>query len=202
MKSSLRGPADFVVLCFVVFILVVRAAGARNEKTQWSEGTFESIKTGATTLAEVQRVYGPGKRDEAAHQRKDLMVDWYYYSFPSGPFAGYGAVEVSKSSGVVRRVLLWGDSVQSLKATDIIRLFGDQYVIVRYAAEPCSNEDDSVDLYEDPKGVFMFYEYRQKGVAIAVDPVTRGANNIVFGSLPLGAMASRCGDAGLPGPDR
>jgi len=186
----------FVALCALLGALAIDDAGGR------SEGEFGGIRTGKTSIAEVQKLYGRGRLDAAVHEDPKHNLDLYYYEFKETRLTGYGSVEVDKKTGVVRVITLWGERVYALSPDDVRRFWGSDYVVVRFSPDPCSPDAEGGAIYEDPNGPLVFYDYRSQGVAVALNSGKGLVSYVRFGSFPLGEMKSRCVDSGTRQRDK
>jgi hypothetical protein len=88
----------------------------------------------------------------------------------------------------VRSMALYPNA--SLSRADVIRLFGDDYQDVRYAAEPCLGKGGIGPMYESPNGDVEHLEYRHRGIAAAFQLTKVEA--ILYVDRAFGPLHSRC----------
>ena len=89
-----------------------------------------------------------------------------------------------------------------LEKADIIRIFGNNYLEVRYEWDPCGEDrnDGTAEVYEDPNGQFKQFEYRDRGIAVHFY-LTQGTE-ILYVHKPLGPPHSRCEEKTNSKPSR
>jgi hypothetical protein len=80
---------------------------------------------------------------------------------------------------------------RDLKKEDAIKHFGQDYILTRYDFDECLGNEEAAPLFESPKGAAVFIEYRQRGIAIAVNGQSN-VNEIRYVSEPIGAESSKC----------
>lgn len=80
---------------------------------------------------------------------------------------------------------------KGLSKEDAIKHFGSDYIITRYDFDLCLGNEESAPLFESPTGSVTFVEYRQRGIAIAVDDNSK-VDHIRYVSEPIGAASSKC----------
>jgi hypothetical protein len=79
-----------------------------------------------------------------------------------------------------------------LSKADVIRIFGNNYLQVRYATDPCGKDtnEGTAEMYEDPAGDVKHLEYRDRGIAVYFH-LTEGTE-ILYVHKPFGPPHSRC----------
>jgi hypothetical protein len=142
---------------------------------------------GRSSVAEMRRVLGAPKRSEVFNKGKSNPEVWYYYDSIS-EFPGTLRVVVDKTKNTVRAVDI---QPKDLSKEEAIKHFGQDYVITRYDFDSCLGDEESAPLFESPSGAVISIEYRQRGIAIAVDSNGK-VDDISYISEPLGAATSKC----------
>ena len=102
-----------------------------------------------------------------------------------------GRLEVYFSRWVVSSMALFPDT--PLSKADVIRIFGSNYLEVRYDTDPCGKDTNTgtSEIYEDASGEVKHLEYRDKGIAVHFQ-LTEGTE-ILYVHEPFGPPHSRCG---------
>ena len=78
-----------------------------------------------------------------------------------------------------------------LSKEEAIKHFGLDYVVTRYDFDSCLGDEESAPLFESPTGNVINIEYRQRGIALAVNAYGN-IDEISYVSGPIGAASSRC----------
>jgi hypothetical protein len=167
---------------------VSNTAVARIDSSRtWHAATYRGLTMGRSNVQEMRRVLGAPKRSEVFNDGKSNPEVWYYYGGAS-EFPGTLRVIVNKSSNTIQAVDI---QPQDLSKEEAIKHFGPDYVITRYDFDSCLGDEESAPLFESPSGSVIFIEYRQRGIAIAVDSNGK-VNEITYVSEPIGAESSKC----------
>lgn len=163
---------------------------AQGNSNRWRAASYLGLTIGTSTRADVLRVLGePARKDTPVDQAEDEPHPevWYVYQ-GIGEFPGELTAVIDERSGVVLRLDL---SPQNLSRDEAIRHFGKNYIVTRYDFDECLGNEESAPLYESPSGSIISIEYRQRGIAVAVDETGR-VNTISYVSKPIGARQSKC----------
>lgn len=140
---------------------------------------------GRSNVAEMLRIFDAPKKSEVFSEGTSNREVWYHYDGPRD-FPGTLTVVVHRS--IVKRV----DIVpKDLKKEDAIKHFGPSYIVTRYDFDSCLGDEESAPLFESPSGAVVFVEYRQRGIAIAVNG-QGNVDDIRYVSEPIGAESSKC----------
>ena len=161
-------------------------ATSGNSRT-WHAATFRGLTMGKSTLAEMRRVLGAPKRSEAFNDGKSYSEVWYYYESMS-EYPGTLRVVVDKTKNIVRAVDVLPEDLSKEEA---IKDFGQDYVVTRYDFDSCLGDEEAAPLFESPSGAVVFIEYRQRGIAIAVNGNDK-VNEIRYVREPIGSTTSKC----------
>jgi hypothetical protein len=81
----------------------------------------------------------------------------------------------------------------SITKEDVIRIFGEHYLLVRYSGENCLGRGGSGPMYEDSNGDIKHMEYRDRGIAVNFQHTEVEA--ILYVQRAFGPTHSRCGGA-------
>lgn len=157
---------------------------------EWRAATYRGLTVGKSTGADMLRVFGKPHRSgppgDQAKQDPNPQV-WNEYQ-GGGEFAGKLTVVTDKNSGVILRIDFYPESLFKEEA---VRHFGNDYLATKYEFDKCLGEEESAPLYEDSGGTVLYLEYRDRGIAIAIDEQTR-VGHISYVNKPIGAPSSRC----------
>ncbi|HET9712153.1 MAG TPA: hypothetical protein VFP64_09745 [Pyrinomonadaceae bacterium] len=80
---------------------------------------------------------------------------------------------------------------KDLTKEEAIKHFGPNYIVTRYDFDSCLGDEESAPVFESPSGTVVFVEYRQRGIAIAVNG-QGNVDDIRYVSEPIGAESSKC----------
>jgi hypothetical protein len=142
---------------------------------------------GRSKGAEVRKLFGEPKRSQLFNKGKSNEEVWYeYHEAPD--FSGSLRVIVDRRNDTIQAIDI---HPKDLKQEQAITHFGSEYVLTRYDFDSCLGDEESAPLFESPTGAVLFIEYRQRGIAIAVDSQGK-VNEISYVSEPVGAAASKC----------
>jgi hypothetical protein len=141
---------------------------------------------GKSKVADMRRVFGKPARVEKFDDDKSNPEMWYHYNGVS-EFPGSLRVIVDKTRTVRRLDLL----PKLLTKEDAIKHFGPDYVITRYDFDDCLGDEEAAPIFESPTGNVITIEYRQRGIAFAVNAYGN-IDTISYVSEPIGAETSKC----------
>lgn len=151
----------------------------------WRAATYRGLTMGKSKVAQMRLIFGAPKKSEVFDEGTSNPEVWYYYDGPRD-FPG------------TLRVIVYGSIVQAvdilpkdLKKEEAIKHFGAGYIVTRYDFDSCLGDEESAPLFESPSGAVVFIEYRQRGIAIAVDG-QGNVNEVRYVSRPIGAESSKC----------
>lgn len=167
-----------------------RKAEAKQQTPEWGTATFRGLTIGKSTRVDMSRVLGePQWSGPPGDQQEDDLKPqvWNEYK-DGGDIPGKVTVVVDEQSGVILRVDLYPEDLSRKEAA---RHFGENYVITRYAFDDCLGDGESSPVYESPSGPLVNMEYRERGIAVALDDNDR-VNHLSYVSEPIGARSSRC----------
>ena len=154
-------------------------------KRVWRAGTYRGLTMGKSNVAEMQRIFGAPKKSEVFSEGTSNPEVWYHYD---GPRDFPGTLRVVVYRSIVQAVDILP---KDLKKEEAIKHFGPGYIVTRYDFDSCLGNEESAPLFESPNGTVLFIEYRQRGIAIAVDG-QGNINEIRYVSEPIGAESSKC----------
>lgn len=171
----------------------------QQDKKEWQPATYKDLIMGTSTYEDMLRVFGspldivPGEneRDEE-FQNSPVQEVWYYYN-ADGNIPGKLVVGVNnRTKRIIRIIIRAQDSY--LSKEEVIKHYGNNYVITRYSFDNCLGDGDSAPLYESPDGSIKSLEYRERGISaiLGYDDTIR---EIVYESKPLGSPESKCKDS-------
>ena len=170
--------------------LAITAAYYANAQTpasqRWSPATYHDLTIGTSTRSDVLRLLGKPK---AVGKEPDTGLPTMTYAV-SDPVPGMLTIYTQK--GILDGMTL--SPKKPLTKNDIIRLFGSDFTIVRYATDDCLTEGGSAPIYEAPNGPIKHMEYRDRGVAAVFNGAEVVA--VVFVSKPIGPTHSLCTERG------
>lgn len=154
-------------------------------KRVWRAAIYRGLTMGRSNVAEMQRILGAPKKSEVFSEGTSNPEVWYHYD---GPRDFPGTLTVVVYRNIVQRV----DIVPNhLKKEEAIKHFGPGYIVTRYDFDSCLGDEESAPLFESPSGAVVFVEYRQRGIAIAING-QGNVNDISYVSEPIGAESSKC----------
>ena len=154
-------------------------------KRVWRAATYRGLTMGRSNIAEMHRIFGAPKKSEKFGEGTSNPEVWYHYDdAPDFP----GTLTVVVYRGIVQRV----DIVpKDLKKEEATKHFGPDYIVTRYDFDSCLGDEESAPLFESSSGAVIFVEYRQRGIAIAVNG-QGNVNEVSYVSKPIGAESSKC----------
>ena len=154
-------------------------------KGAWRAAIYRGLTMGRSNVAEMRRIFGAPKKSEVFNEGTSNPEVWNHYD---GPRDFPGSLRVVVYRSIVQRV----DIVpKDLKKEEAIKHFGPDYIVTRYDFDSCLGNEESAPLFESPSGAVVFVEYRQRGIAIAVNG-QGNVNEISYVSEPIGAESSKC----------
>jgi hypothetical protein len=162
------------------------------QKKKWQPAKFRGLIMGTSTYDEMLRVFGPPKDSvpsKGEYKNDPLPEAWHYYD-EAGDIPGKLVVGVNKNSNRIMRIIIRPQNM-SLSKEEIIKIYGNDYVVTRYDFDDCLEDEESAPLYESPNGQIKRIEYRERGITISLN-YKDIVNEIVYVSEPPGSEKSRC----------
>lgn len=153
----------------------------------WRPATYRGLIMGKSTRVDMLRVLGKPNWTELFEEEKVKPVVWYHYE-GQGELPGDLVVHVDKRSGIIHWMALY---TKNLSKDEAITHFGNDYIITRYDFDDCLGDADAAPVYESPSGSIINIEYRNRGIAVAVDEAGR-VDDIGYVSEPIGEVSSKC----------
>ena len=157
--------------------------------SSWKRAKFRGLSIGESKSADLENLLGKSLERVINRDEKSKQTFVVFTFKVNEPFTGTLMVDVLKSSQVIQHAELTPDSA---KKDDILKYFGDDYIVTRYDFDECLGDFDSTPLYESPTGTISSLEYRDKGIAIALSEDGEEVRFISYLSKPLGAVTSKC----------
>jgi hypothetical protein len=157
---------------------------------EWRPATYRGLTVGKSTVADMLVILGkPQWSGPPGDQREDDPDPevWNEYQ-AGGDFPGKLTVVIDKRSRIIQRIDLYPEDISKEQA---IKYFGDDFITTRYDFDECLSNGESAPLYESPDGEFVSIEYRDRGIAIAVNEQGK-INHISYVDKPIGAPSSKC----------
>jgi hypothetical protein len=156
---------------------------------EWQVATYRGLTLGRSVRAEMLSVLGEPEQSVPFDEDKPNPGTLYFYK-ATGEIKGDIAVAVDKRTDVILNVEL---RPGKLSKEEAIKHFGDNFLVTRYNFDSCleDEEADSAPLYESPGGPIINLEYRERGIAVAVDE-DDNVLHISYISEPVGAPSSKC----------
>jgi len=154
-------------------------------KRVWRAATYRGLTMGRSNVAEMLRIFGAPKKSEVFSEGTSNPEVWYHYD---GPRDFPGTLRVVVYRSIVQAVDILP---KDLKKEEAIKHFGLDYIVTRYDFDSCLGDEESAPLFESPSGAVVFIEYRQRGIAIAIDG-QGNVNEVRYVSEPIGAESSKC----------
>jgi hypothetical protein len=142
---------------------------------------------GKSTRADMLRLLGKPEGSSPYNEGKDGSGLLYEYK-ANGDVPGVIVVAVDNRTDLILNVNL---EPQGWSKEQAIKHFGDDYLVTRYDFDDCLGDGESAPLYESPNGSIARIEYRERGIAIAVND-QNNVDYIMYVSEPVGAPSSRC----------
>ena len=164
--------------------LSIRATVGKNRT--WQRATYRGLTMGKSKMADMLRIFGKPTRVERFDEDKSNPEVWYHYD---GVWEFPGTLRfIVDQSRIIRRVDLLPTQ---LTKEDAIKHFGPDYIETRYDFDSCLGNEEAAPLFESPTGAVINIEYRQRGVAFALNAYGN-IDTISFVSGPVGAESSKC----------
>lgn len=171
------------LLAIALAITVVQQADSqKHAEMAWLPATYHDLTVGVSSKDDVLRVLGKPK---AIGREQDTGLPTMTYVV-SDPVPGTLTVYVQK--GVLDGMTL--SLKKRLPKSEIIRLFGPDYIAVQYDTDDCLGEGGAAPIYESPNGPIKHFEYRDKGIGVIIHDGEAVA--IAFVSKPFGPAHSIC----------
>lgn len=153
----------------------------------WRAGTYRGITVGKSTRAEMVRSFGKSKWSEVFDENKSKSETWYHYE-GTWEFPGRLTIVVDNRTDIIRAVDMYP---KGLSREAAIKHFGEDYIVTRYDFDLCLGDEETAPLFESLSGSVISIEYRQRGIAVAVDDDGK-VDHITYVSGPIGAASSKC----------
>lgn len=160
---------------------------SRKRSLEWRPAVYRGITVGQSTRTDLLNIFGKPKWSELFDEDRSNPEVWYHYP-GRGELPGELVVSLNKSNGIVLRMYLY---LENSSKEDVIRYFGDDYVVTRYKFCKGFEDEDAAPIYEAPDGSITYLEYRDRGIAVAMGEDGK-ANHITFVSKPIGLSSSKC----------
>jgi hypothetical protein len=146
---------------------------------------YHGLTVGTSSRAEVLAKLG---NPASVGREQDTGLATMSYKV-SDPISGTLVVYVKK--GILDGMTLYPLRAQT--KADIIRVFGSEFIVARYAADECSVQGGTATIYESPSGNIKHLEYRERGVAAVFShDDDEKIEAIVFTSRAFGPTHSSC----------
>ncbi len=161
-------------------------AGAQTSNSKlWSAAKYHDLVVGSSTQNDVLRVLGKPKAVGKEQDTGAPTMTWIV----TDPVPGTLVVYTKK--GILDGMIL--TPKKDLTKAEILRLFGSEFRVVRYAMDDCVGEGGAGPIYESPDGPIKHLEYRDRGLAVvyAYDDDEK-VEAIIFTSKPFGPTHSVC----------
>jgi hypothetical protein len=169
-----------------IVVLVMTAAQCADPQVvvskPWTPATYHGLVMGKSTRADVIKVLGNPKW---AGREQDTGIPIMSYEV-SDPVPGTLVVYVEKE--ILDGMTL--NPKNRLTKSDLLRLLGHDYIIVRYDTDDCLAEGGTAPIYETPNGPIKHMEYRDRGVAVIF--YQDNVEAILFTFKPFGPTHSLC----------
>jgi hypothetical protein len=172
----------------IVALFGLGATVSSQTRSAWRPATLRGITVGKSKVPDMIRSWGQPKWSRTSPEDEEQhRVTWTNYE-RAGEFPGSTTAVSDARSQLITRINFYPDR---LTKDEAIAHFGRNYVITRYAFDPCADEEESDAIFESPNGPVVNIEYRARGIAISI-----GYNNMVtkisYVSGPVGSAKSRC----------
>lgn len=161
------------------------SAAVPDSTRGWRAATFQGLRVGTATEAEMLRRLGTPLHRTRVHWT-DTVVVWSYEFTRGGEFAGRVVVDIDTATGVVIGV---ATHPERLTVSEAVRHFGPGSRRTRYASDECLADAESAPLYESPDGPEEYLEYRARGIAIPLESGDTVREVYYRRGTPLGAGA-------------
>jgi hypothetical protein len=150
-----------MLAAFPVFTTAHCASPQAQSTKPWAPATYHGLVMGESTRADVLSILGNAKW---AGKEPDtgIPIMSFDVSYPVP-----GELEVYLTNGILDSMTL--NLNEKMARKNIIHLLGPNYTIVRYATDECLSEGGSAPIYENLSGPIKYLEYRDRGLAAALD---------------------------------
>lgn len=156
--------------------------GAGSNKVPWQPANFRGLRIGSAHIDAL--VAELGKPSGTADDGTYLT---YRFEKCDGT-KGFALAWVDPESMTVKIFVL---NPESMTWREMLKTFGDDYVITRYEWDLCLTEGDGSPIYENPNGSLEYVEYRSMGISVKVLDDGR-VQQIEYLEEPPGTQFSRC----------
>lgn len=163
-----------------------------QRRREWRNATFLGLTIGKSTRADMLRLLGKPVGSSPYDEGKDGSGLLYEYKV-TGEIPGAIVIAVDNRTNLVLNLNLEPQGGWSKEQA--IKHFGPDYIVTRYGFDDCLGDGESAPLYETPDGPITKIEYRERGIAIAVND-QNNVDYIMYVSEPVGATSSRCKNKG------
>ena len=176
---------DATLVTVFVLMTVNGAASQAPAVKQWSAATYHGLTVGTSTRADVLKLLG---KPSFAGKEEDTAIPIMSYEVVD-PVPGTLTVYIK--SGILDGIGL--NPKQRLTQREIIRMFGNGYLIVHYASDDCLDSEGAGPVYRSESGTIKYMEYRDRGIAAALaHDDDQKVEEIIFTFKPLGPTHSLC----------
>lgn len=169
---------------------VQKPGSKRGSPSTWRPATYRGLVVGKSRRGDMLRVLGkPDWSGPPGDQRNDDSnpEEWNEYH-KGGEFRGKLTVIVHQRTGRILRIDLYPEKLGKEAA---IKHFGGHFTVTRYDFDECLSDGESAPMYESPNGQFLSIEYRDRGIALAIDQPNE-VHYISYVKGPIGARSSKC----------
>jgi hypothetical protein len=165
-----------------------RGTNLRSDKpTKWGAAQYKGFTIGKATRRDMIRNLGKPDRVEIPSGKGTSQEILYHYNV-AGDFVGELVVIVNRKNKIVKEIIIYPSKMTK---DDAIKQFGDNYRLTQYEFDECLSDGESVPIYESPNGQLKYIEYREKGIAIAID-YKDVVTDIRYVMQPIGYEKSKC----------
>ena len=173
---------DILLATVLAMTTVGNACAQAQTLKPWSPAKYHDLIVGTSTRENVLTQLG---KPLTTGREQDTGIPIMTYRV-SNPVQGTLVVYLHK--GILDGMTLLPKN--RVTRRDLLRLYGTDYLVVRYATDDCLTEGGTAPIYETPDGAIEHIEYRDRGVAAIVrDGEVRA---VVFVSKPFGPTHSQC----------
>jgi hypothetical protein len=161
-----------------------------HNKQVWRAGNYLGLTIGKSTRLDVLRILGEPKQLEKSLEQPGAEQNpevWFIYD-STGKFPGELIVVIDERTDIVLRIDL---NPHNLTKQDVVKHFGSDFIVTRYAFDDCLGSEESAPLFESPSGPVLEIEYRQRGIALSLTEDGK-VDMISYVSKAVGSPKSRC----------
>ncbi len=148
----------------------------------WRPGSYHGLVVGRSTSADATSILGP-PRFRGTEQDTGTPILTFHVSDPT-----IGTLVVYLEHGLISMMRL--DVERTITRAEVVRLFGADYIMTRYAVDDCLTSGGSAPIFESAQGSIVEMEYRARG--LAAELVDGGVKAILYVRGPLGSRRSGC----------